>query len=90
MIKIQLIAKAAFLVAFYTAATVVTGAVVGGLIFSLCGAVTHGHVEFMDRLRYGFSIGGRYAGVWAGGMGIVLAVRRLYCDEAKRERGPKE
>jgi hypothetical protein len=85
MAKVRFILHSAFWLAFYISATLAVGAMMGGLIFGAGGALTHSHVHWIDRLQYGLSVGGRYAGIWAGGMGIVLTVRHLYLSSMSKK-----
>jgi len=56
----------------YVVVVIFIGAVLGAITFALLGALTHPHLELSYRVAKGILNGAKLAGVWAGGIGIVL------------------
>lgn len=68
----------------YLSATLLLGGVIGAGLFLSIGALTHPDVPVVDRLSRGFYDGFLYAGVWAGGLAIVLCVMRGHREHRQK------
>lgn len=62
----------------YVLATILVGACVGALVVPGVGLLWGADFSLGHMLSKGFVNGARYGGVWAGGMGVVLCVRRAW------------
>lgn len=61
---------------FYVAVVMLIGGVVGMLVSPIIAWVFRFDMTWSDLLAKSFSMGARYAGVWAGGIALVLCFRR--------------
>lgn len=68
----------------YIAVVLVVGSAIGALLFATVGALTHPQVDVMRRIEVGLQDGFLYAGLWAGGLAIVLCVMRAYRQREQR------
>lgn len=60
----------------YLGAIILAGGLLGATAYLILGAITHPELAVSYRLSKGFLNGCYYAGVWAGGLAMVLCVMR--------------
>lgn len=75
----------------YTIIILEIGAIAGALLFATIGALTHPQMDIILRAEMGLADGFLYAGVWAGGIAIVLCfmrAHRLNRQRAQAQRKP--
>lgn len=72
----------------YICVTVVTGALVGAFLFVAVGALTHPEMDVLRRAEMGLTDGFYYAGMWSGGLAIVLCVMRAH--RRRHQHGDKK
>lgn len=61
----------------YVVLTLLLGSLVGALLFLVLGGI-FSNFSALFLLKKGLVTGFKYAGVWAGGLGIVLCVMKAY------------
>jgi len=62
----------------YLAIIIGLGAVIGSLLYTTLGLLTHPDLSWSERALYGMRDGSQYAGVWAGGLSLVLCWMKGY------------
>lgn len=70
----------------YTVVTLEIGALIGALLFAGVGALSHPQLDILRRIEMGLADGFFYAGVWAGGLAIVLCFMRAHKRNLRRRR----
>ena len=70
----------------YVVSIIATGAVLGCILFLTIGALTHPEIVWSERTLNGLLDGARYAGLWAGGLAIVLCFMKGHRRSVMRQQ----
>ena len=73
----------------FVVSIIATGAVLGCILFLTIGALTHPDIVLSERALSGLLDGGRYAGLWAGGLAIVLCFMKGHRRSVMRQQPVK-
>lgn len=74
----------------YVVGIVACGGIIGGVIYVTLGVLSHPDLHWAERLLFGLRDGGQYAGVWAGGLSIVMCVMKGYKQACARSTNTVE
>ena len=73
----------------YVGGIVALGAVVGSILYAIAGSFSHPDLHWTQRMLFGLRDGSQYAGVWAGGLSIVICFmkghKQLYIASSETE-----
>lgn len=73
-----------FLVYFF--GIIALGGVVGGVLYSLVGMLTHPALSWGERFMFGVRDGSFYAGIWSFAISLVICVMRGYRQACELEQ----